>query len=145
MERFEWDPRLETGFAQIDDQHQSLFKLANELQRAIGEHSDEPDAVADAVYGLIGYVVEHFRDEEALMAKMQYPGTGPHRSLHEQLSAETMGITARYFAGEDMTPSELAPLVCRWLTEHIPVHDVAVVAYMHSEPGVARMQMPPDQ
>jgi len=145
MERFEWDPRLETGFAQIDDQHRSLFKLANELQRAIDDHSDEPDAVADAVYGLIGYVVEHFRDEEALMAQIHYPGAGPHRALHEQLSAETMGITARYFAGEDVTPSQLAPLVCRWLTEHIPVHDAAMVTYLRAQIGAVQAQVPPDQ
>ena len=145
MEKFEWDPRFETGFEKIDDQHKSLFQLANHLQQAVDRGLDDPDAVADAVYGLVGYVVEHFRDEEALMAQIHYPGAGPHRALHEQLSAETMGITARYFAGEDVTPSQLAPLVCRWLTEHIPVHDAAMVTYLRAQIGAVQAQVPPDQ
>jgi hemerythrin len=129
MKRYEWDPALETGLESIDSQHKSLFELANHLQDAIDLHEEDPDAVADAVYGLVGYVVEHFRDEEALMAEIHYPGAGPHRALHEQLSADTMAITARYFADEDMTPDELGPLVCVWLTEHIPKHDAAMVAF----------------
>jgi len=129
---FAWDRALETGHPILDSEHQSLFALANKLDAAIENSPDDAGTVSDAVYGLIGYVVEHFHDEEAIMREYRYPMAGPHRSLHEQLSAETLSVTARYFNGEDVTPEELAPLVCTWLRDHIQVHDMALVEYIES-------------
>ena len=145
MRHFAWDPALETGCVDIDDQHRGLFDLANALESAIdaraGGHADE-EAVANAVYGLVDYVVEHFEDEQHLMDRYRYPGRGPHRALHEQLSAETLGILARYTNGEELAPSELAPLVCGWLTGHVAQHDRSVVAFV--ERIDARLKAVPD-
>lgn len=126
-----WDPELETGCVEVDDEHRSLFALANKLDRAIDGHFDEPNAVADAVYGLVGYVVEHFADEERLMAACHYPGLGPHKSLHEQLSGQTLEVMTHYTNGDDLDPAELSPMICDWLTNHIERHDKAFVAYKH--------------
>jgi hemerythrin len=84
---FPWDPALETGNPTLDSEHRSLFDLANRLEKAIENDPEDKNALADAVYGLIGYVVEHFNDEEAIMRDYRYPLAGPHRALHEQLSA----------------------------------------------------------
>jgi hemerythrin len=130
MAYFAWDPGLETGRKDIDDQHKGLFALANSLERSIESRSHDEAAVADAVYGLVDYVVEHFRDEEQLMAECHYPGLVPHRSLHEQLSAETLGVMARYVNGELESPAELAPMVCDWLRGHIGTHDMGLVVFM---------------
>jgi hemerythrin len=137
MVYFAWDPALETGQEMLDAEHKSLFALANTLEAAIEERPDDQSAVADAVYGLIGYVVEHFNDEEALMREYRYPVSGPHRALHERLSTETLAITARYMNGEDVMPAELAPLVCIWLTDHIRVHDMALVTFLQSADAAA--------
>jgi hemerythrin-like metal-binding protein len=130
MRHFEWDPALETGNHDVDEQHQSLFALANQLERAMNSHDDDSGAVSDAVYGLVGYVVEHFADEEQIMMECGYPGVGPHRALHEQLNAQTLEVLARYTNGETETPDELAPLVCDWLTNHIERHDKSFVEFM---------------
>jgi len=132
MTYFAWDRGLETGFADIDDQHKGLFELANALQKAIDTASGDEDAVANAVYGLTDYCVEHFSDEEALMLSVRYPGLVPHRSLHEQLTGETMRITARYFNEESVVPDTLAPLITSWLTDHIRREDMALVAFIRA-------------
>ena len=67
MAHFDWDPALETGHEDIDDQHRQLFALANALQEAMERNDADPDVVEDAVYSLTEYVVQHFADEEALM------------------------------------------------------------------------------
>lgn len=127
---FEWDSALETGFSAIDEQHQALFDLANRLQVVVETEYNDPNAVKDAVYGLVDYVVEHFHDEEALMAAYSYPALGPHRALHEELSGKTLTFIAREVNEENIEPSELAPLICAWLTGHIPTHDKAFVQHM---------------
>lgn len=133
VERFEWTSDLETGLAEIDEQHRSLFALANELQAAIASEDAPDEAVADCVWGLTDYVVQHFADEEEMMEAAGYPELPVHRSLHQQLTGETMRITARFMNEEPLTAVELGPLVARWLREHIGAADKRFVAYLASQ------------
>jgi hemerythrin len=132
MTYFEWDSALETGHETIDTQHKALIELVNELQRAVDQHSGDENAVADAIYGLCGYVVEHFRDEEALMAQYHYPQLGLHRALHERLTAETLDMMMRYTKGEDIA-DQLAPIMCDWLKNHMMQNDMEMAKFvMHA-------------
>jgi len=130
VEHFEWTADLETGNDEIDGQHRSLFALASELQNAIASENTEEDAVADCVWRLTDYVVQHFADEEELMEAAGYPELPVHRSLHQQLTGETMRLTARFMNDEPLTAAELGPLVTRWLRVHIGHADKRFVAYL---------------
>ncbi|MDO8987131.1 MAG: hemerythrin domain-containing protein [Coriobacteriia bacterium] len=70
MAYFEWSVDLETGHQDIDDQHRHLFELANKLQAAaLVQEEDDEETVADTIYELTDYVVQHFNDDEELMAE----------------------------------------------------------------------------
>lgn len=131
MMHFDWDPALETGNAEIDRQHMRLFALANTLQAAIESDSADEEAIEDAVFGLTDYVTEHFYEEEALMRSSGYPELPVHHSLHEQLTGETLKITARYFNEGDVAPDRLAPFLTSWLQDHIRQNDMRFVAFLH--------------
>lgn len=130
MEQFDWDPALETGNAEIDDQHRSLFRLANALQLAIADHADDSDVLTDSIYELTDYCLEHFSAEEELMEACGYPAAGPHRAQHQRLTGETMKLTASFINGEDVCPDTLAPFVASWLRGHIRDEDMRLVAFM---------------
>ena len=131
-EHFPWDASLETGDELIDDQHRSLFALANNLQDAIETHADDAETVTDAVYRLTDYVVEHFADEEAFMDRCGYPAAECHKKLHGDLTAQTMSLAARAFNGEDLLPATIAPFLTAWLTGHIRAEDMLLVAFARS-------------
>jgi len=141
MSYFPWDSSLETGFPEIDEQHKGLFELADKLAGAIatctltdeGLCEEDENTVADAVYGLTDYCVEHFADEEALMKSAGYPSLSVHCSLHEQLTAETLTITARFFNDEGVVPEALAPFITSWLSDHIRRHDMQFVTYLRAQ------------
>ena len=95
MAYFVWDSALETGYEALDSQHKRLFDLANGIELAIEQHPEDSEAAANAVSGLIDHVVEHFQNEEAIIAEYQYPDAERHKALHVQLGAETMTIAAR--------------------------------------------------
>lgn len=76
--------------------------------------------------------MQHFADEQEMMAEAGYPALSVHVSLHEQLTAETMRITARFMNEEAVVAEDLAPLVTRWLTEHIAAADRAFVAFLEA-------------
>jgi len=85
--------------------------------------------LANAIYGLCDYCVEHFGDEEELMVASAYPLLTTHRSLHEELAGETLKRAAEYFNDEGLVPETLAPLFAEWLTNHILIHDMSFAAY----------------
>ncbi len=140
MAYFEWDPALETGNAEIDEQHRGLFELANRLQDAVqtctigsdGRCESDEDSLADAIYGLTDYCVQHFADEEDLMAASGYPEYPTHRALHEQLSGETLKYAAKYFNEDNIVPEELAAFFTQWLSNHIRTQDMRLVTFLRT-------------
>lgn len=131
MTAFPWDPGLETGHDEIDDQHRSLFALASRLQEALDACPSGDEAlVGDAVYALTDYVVQHFGDEQDLMEAAGYPRAALHKDLHDHLTGETMRYAARFMNGEDVELSALAPFVTDWLRSHIRNEDQRMVRFL---------------
>jgi hemerythrin-like metal-binding protein len=87
-----------SGNAVMDTQHQGLFDHANDLRVAIlsGRPVDEVEATIDT---LIHDVVEHFQDEEAILAAADYPGTAKHAALHRELANNAATLVGRFRAG----------------------------------------------
>ena len=79
-----WRPAYACGNALIDQQHQDLFVHANALLAAM--LADKPAAdIAACIDGLLAQVVEHFRDEEAILAEAGFADLESHAVLHRQL------------------------------------------------------------
>jgi diguanylate cyclase (GGDEF)-like protein/hemerythrin-like metal-binding protein len=89
-----WRPAYECGNAAIDRQHRALFARANELFAAM--LGDQPVVdVAACIDRLIAEVVEHFKDEEAILAEAGFAELEQHAILHRQLvdrAAELAGL-----------------------------------------------------
>jgi hemerythrin-like metal-binding protein len=88
-----------SGNAVMDTQHQGLFDDANDLRATIlsGGAVDEVGAILEA---MIRDVVEHFRDEEAILAAADYSGTAQHVALHRELANNAATLAGRFRAGE---------------------------------------------
>lgn len=130
MARFEWTAELETGNVDIDEQHRSIFELANRLDEAFSSGEGDPEAIDDAVWVLTDYVVQHFADEEALMAGAGFPKARSHKMLHERLTGEVLRLSADYFNGQRIVAERIAPFVARWLQEHILAEDMELAAHI---------------
>jgi hemerythrin len=136
MSCFEWDPSLETGNTDIDDQHRGIFLLANTLHDLVVSNRVDMDAATNAIYCLTDYVTQHFADEEDLMASWGFPELGLHRVSHERLTMHTVKLTARFMDGEALQAAELAEFVATWLREHIRKEDMAFVAFLRNANAV---------
>ncbi len=93
-----WRSDYECGNQTIDTQHRELFHGANRLLSAVlnGLPSHE---VTDMVDCFIGEVVQHFHDEEAVIAKAGYPHTDDHAILHRALIEKAVELATRFRAG----------------------------------------------
>ena len=74
MSRF-WNPNLEMGNAQLDEQHLMMFQILDTLLTAVSERKGR-GPLASALGTLSAYTVSHFELEEQLMTRsLQEPGS----------------------------------------------------------------------
>jgi hemerythrin len=57
------------------------------------------DALGTILGNLIDYTKKHFKAEEALFAKWNYPGTPAHQKEHEKITATVLDLQAKCDAG----------------------------------------------
>lgn len=116
----QWRDSLNLGIASIDDQHKELFSRTNELLNACntGKGNEEVGKLIDF---LEDYVVTHFRDEERLQLKLNYPKHKEHKVLHDNFIKEVKGLKERFFnGGSTLTLTiEINKKVIDWLINHI--------------------------
>ena len=84
-----WDSSCRVGVEEFDEAHQHLFAIGNNLIRAVLEgHALE--VIRPVIDELIDYTEQHFRAEEALMRRADYPGYEAHRAEHRAALQEPL-------------------------------------------------------
>lgn len=123
-EQFHWRDEYRLGIAQIDEQHQQLFRIANRV------FSDLPPGdLEEALMELFRYTREHFRAEEAYMKEVGYPGLLRHRVQHDDLLDQLNEYAAKVVRDPGQMPA-LRAFIASWIGQHILTHDLAIARYL---------------
>ena len=93
-----WKNAFLSGNELIDTQHQGLFRVANELLDAVLS-SRPKDEVSLIVSRLLSDVVRHFKDEEAILAELSFPGLTEHAGEHARLVAKALELADAFKSG----------------------------------------------
>jgi hemerythrin len=110
-----------TSVAACDQQHQELFNRVNALNNAVG--GGERTEVGSRLDSLIDYVVEHFQDEERLMAEKNYEDLENHKVIHADLVNTCVDLQKKFHANEAEVGADTMTFIKDWLDNHIPVID----------------------
>jgi len=93
-----WRPAYKCGNVLIDDQHRALFDDANKLLTAV--LSDLPaDQVTALIDVLIRDIVQHFKDEEAIIMAAGFPDALAHAAIHCDLVDKAVNLVSSFNAG----------------------------------------------
>ncbi len=113
-----WKNAFLSGNHLIDSQHQGLFRISNELLDAVlsGRPTDE---VALVVSQLMADVVQHFKDEESILAGLSFPGLAGHASEHARLTAKAFELVEAFKVGTLSVGSLFQFLAYDVVTRHI--------------------------
>jgi hemerythrin len=116
----EWKEGFAIGVNEIDNQHQVLFARLDLLWQAMKE-GKEAKEVAELLQFLSDYARDHFRVEEAMQERFEYPHLALQREEHRYFLKRLAGLRERLDA-EGPTP-EVAKLASQfayqWLVSHI--------------------------
>ncbi len=125
----QWNPSLSVGDVRIDEQHQRLFRLLESLELASGE--DSKAQAQAAIASLQKYVIEHLRDEEAVMRSFNYKDYEAHCAIHREFEVRLGALAEQLNTGDpEEVLRNVKVFVTTWLFNHISVVDQLYKPYL---------------
>ncbi len=118
---FPWDDNFATGLPKVDEQHQKLVQLLNQLASSVAFGSDS--ARLNEIFDeLLDYTVYHFQTEEAIWH--QYMPDDPSEIEHRTTHATFVATVLRLKSEQDRKPlariaEDALEFLVRWLASHI--------------------------
>ncbi|AEV67936.1 bacteriohemerythrin [Acetivibrio clariflavus] len=115
-----WSKNLEVGVDLIDAQHKKWFEKADQLFEA-GKNRKSKEYIIQMFDFLDEYTKTHFKDEEAYMARINYPELDQQKKMHEEFIKKLAELRKDYeVAGANITVILKAnQFILDWLTKHI--------------------------
>jgi hemerythrin-like metal-binding protein len=118
-----WIDVFETGIAELDDLHRRLVDECNELLALTASDADW-SAIVAKTSELISHCIDHFRIEEAIMERIQFPRHEAHTAEHRRLEDRLRALLARVqgcdgsLAEHRDLPVSLGPLIIDVMIRH---------------------------
>ena len=110
----------------IDQQHHRLVDLINTLYGAMRKRAGK--TVLGSILGeLTTYTVQHFEEEERLMADAGYTDLDQHKRLHEKLVGQVLDFKSQFESGSATVSMDLMTFLSDWLVNHIKGEDCRYV------------------
>lgn len=136
-----WKDKYALGVALIDSQHKELFQRVDAFMQTVRvtvPWEQKVQRVNETLAFMRGYVVEHFRDEEAYQERIGYPGFEAHRQKHRDMVQYVLDVSAEYEEKgcDEQLMQQFAGKLLAWLINHVAAEDQRIAAYA-IEKGVA--------
>ena len=118
MELIKWSDKYSVNNFLLDSQHKKLIAIINELHTAmkVARGNEIMQTIFDE---LIWYTKEHFRTEEQIMLKFNYPAFKEHKAEHEKLTEQVLKLQKEYKEGKSLITMETMNFLKNWLINHI--------------------------
>ncbi|MBF0448455.1 MAG: hemerythrin family protein [Magnetococcales bacterium] len=132
-----WDSNFALGVERIDQQHRAIIERIHRLDVALNSSvtSVTLPRMHEAHDFLVGYVTEHFREEEALMVEGNYPDLEQHIAQHHAFEA-----TLHKFRTDldksglmSLAASQLVSYLSNWFISHIQIEDPKYLPYIKKQ------------
>ncbi len=120
--KIQWKSEYNTGVPLMDKQHQRLVELINQLFDCMKDGGDRM-LVSSVVDELVNYTVTHFRAEEDVMKKSNYPDIDNHKAIHQKFIAQVSVYADKLKSGDRLPPADVYRFLKDWLVGHIEKQD----------------------
>jgi hemerythrin len=118
-----WTERFSVGLKKIDDQHQQLFAMINDLIQ-LRQDASGGVVVADVLGRMTEYTDYHFKTEERVMMEYGYPDYPLQVREHAGFKAKAASFCVDPAAGKTDLSAEMLGYLQNWLLNHILESDL---------------------
>lgn len=121
MEALTWSPQMSLGIVEMDNAHKALIQELTEIMMA-------PDHEFTArLQRIVALLETDFREEEALMERMNYPELRAHRQEHADLLSTLHHVAPKAMSGDYVLPRQVLSMLPQWFLNHLVRMDAALV------------------
>jgi hemerythrin len=129
-----WNNDLCVGIEQVDNEHQNLVCVLNQLDDAM-KKGKGTRVMSEILIQLVQYTKVHFENEEKLMADVEYPKLERHKSQHRQLIEKVEAFYQKFNSQGKRITKEMMDFLKYWLSNHILVDDMAFGKFCVAQPA----------
>lgn len=125
----EWKKEYCIGVQRIDEQHQKLISLLNQLYTLVGQETNS-EQNNDKSWRLLGefnqYAETHFNTEERIAADNNVPFSEleSHKGEHQAYRERIKLFQKNYLSSAKFIPVQLMAFLSKWWLSHILVKDM---------------------
>ena len=134
MPLIQWTPALSVKVRHLDEQHQAIVTLINNLDEAMAQGQGKA-VLGQIISELARYSVWHFTEEENLFDTLGYPDAAAHVAEHKRFIAEVMKAQADFDFGKPAQSIQVIDFLTDWLSTHVCGSDQKYSAFFN-EKGV---------
>ena len=127
-----WCDEYSVNVREMDDQHQRMLELVNNLHTVVESCIDKSE-LKDMLAELVEFTRVHFSAEERLMEKYEYPDFLKHRHEHELLLRHMDNLVAAVSSGKYPTFYSDYDVSTDWALIHIAESDKTLGAFLNAK------------
>ena len=132
MALINWSDSLSVNVAEIDRQHKELIAMINELNDAMKTGKGK-DVAGKIINNLIKYTATHFKLEEDLFTKFDYPDTESHKREHAAFVKKVSEFKEGFEKGKLSLTMDVMSFLSDWLKHHIMGTDKKYVQFFNDK------------
>lgn len=119
-----WRDIYSVNNALMDQQHQKLFDIINELETNIFDEV-ALEQLIKTLEDLSKYAWEHFKEEEKILVELNMPHLEEHKEEHHLFKKKIMSITQSFINGKEASQvADIHSFLTHWLENHILTVDM---------------------
>ena len=122
MSLITWDDKFSVDIGEVDQQHQRLVDIINELHDAM-KAGQGKNVLGKILLELIQYTGSHFAAEEKYFIEFKYPDAEAHKKEHVYFVQKVLDFKEEFEQGRMTVSIELLYFLRDWLMKHIKVSD----------------------
>ena len=122
MKLYEWTDKYSVGIKNLDEDHQGLFDLVNQLFEAMS-HGKGREILSETLNKLISYTRTHFKREEIFFTSTNYPEFKEHKKQHDLFIEKITELKKQFDQGNQNISIDLIKFLSDWLINHIIILD----------------------
>lgn len=136
MTKLDWNESFSINVEKFDLQHKALFGYVSEMgQSAMSKNEDERESIGRTLDKLLGYITNHFIDEEVEMYRHQYPDFEKHKEAHDGFLSKARNFIVLFRTDKSsvLLNCEIVAFFTEWTTDHLRDMDMDYGKYLNSK------------
>lgn len=131
MPLIQWSNEYSVKVGEIDQQHQKLIVMINDLNDAMLQGKGK-EVLSKIIDGLIAYTQAHFSKEELYFDKYKYPDAAAHKEEHAAFVKKVSEFRESFKKNSMNLTINVMDFLSDWLKKHICGTDKKYSAFFNS-------------